>query len=358
MDVNKIKITPIETSQDIVVPFDMRWDLLNREDSYLQEESNIIKNVIGQPSNYELVRFSRRPISTNTQQVYQFNFYSASTDTWYNTYFTKLTADDVRFQSNTYRNSFFKLDFYDSTLPQTQRIYLTAILGTYQSDIDFFATLGIEPPVQPCIRYRIFSFLPAEEELFTFTDCCGEEQDWSRDPGETSLEFCVPFGSTGLFQYIFEGDEDISSIEFVFDGTNYDVFNNLGVFVIDNVCECDIEEEIPDNTYIIYKPQFTLDHVGNTEGYYLYWYEDPTLLNINEFYMRVKYFDATTGTYTVFTTNPQSNYDPNRYTIPNDDFYVRVQLNYPGRVYELVDIVTNNILTTNIWYEYVNPPVI
>jgi hypothetical protein len=73
--------------------------------------------------------------------------------------------------------------------------------------------------------------------------------------------------------------------------------------------------------------------------------------------MRAKYFDAATGTYTTFTVNPQSNY-ANRYTLPNDDFYVRVDLNYPGKVYELVDIATNNILTTNIWYEYVNPPVI
>lgn len=356
MDVNKIKITPIENSQEIVVPFDMRWDLLNREGSYLQEEQEIIKKVIGQPSNYELIRFSRRPIVSNTQQVYQFNFYSASTDTWYNTYFTKLTADDVRFQSNAYRNSFFKLDFYDSTLPQTQRIYLTAILGTYQSDIDFFATLGVPPPTLPCIRYRIISFISAEN-LFTFTDCCGEEQSWNDDDGESILDFCVPFGSTGVYQYIFEEDEDITTINLVFDGTDYDIFQNLNIFVIENVCECEVQEEIPDNSYIIYRPQFTLDHVGNTEGYYLYWYEDPTLLNINQFFMRVKYFDAATGTYTTFTVNPQSSY-ANRYTVPNDDFYVRVDLDYSGKVYELIDIATNNILTTNIWYEYVNPPVI
>jgi hypothetical protein len=357
MDVNKIKITPIENSQEIVVPFDMRWDLLSREESYLQEEKNIIEKVVGQPPNYELVRFSRRPIADITQQVYQFNFYSASTDTWHNTYFTKLTADDVRFKSSAYRNSFFKLDFYDSPLPQTQRIYLTAILGTYQSDIDFYATLGVPPPTLPCIRYRIISFVPAEETLFTYTDCCGEEQTWSSGGGQNILDFCVPFGSTGLFEYFFSEDTELSSIDFVFDGTNYDPFNNLNIFVIENTCECEVEEEIPDNSYIIYRPQFTLDHVGNTEGYYLYWYEDPTLLNINQFFMRVKYFDAATGTYTTFTINPQSNYT-NRYAVPNDDFYVRVDLYYPGRVYELVDLVTNNILSTNIWYEYVNPPVI
>jgi hypothetical protein len=354
MNVNKIKITLPETSQEIVVPFDMQWDLLNREDTVVSQDAEVIKKVIGTPPNYELVRFSRRPIANQTEQKYQFYFYSATTDTWINSYFTRFTQDDVRFFSNAYKKSFFKLDLYDTTEPQTQRIYLTVILGTYQSAIDFFATLGIEPPVLPCIRYRIISSLPADEELFTYTDCCGQIEEWSREPGQTELVFCAPFGSVANLQYSFEGDLQ-PPIDFVLDGTNYDVFNNLGVFVVSDTCECDLQEEIPLNSYIIYKPEFNLDHVGNREGYYLYWYEDPTLLNITEFFMKVKFFDGATGTYIVFTTNPQSNY-VNRYAVPNDDFYVRVPLIYSSRFYEIVDILNGNILTTCPWYEYVNPP--
>jgi hypothetical protein len=191
--------------------------------------------------------------------------------------------------------------------------------------------------------------------LFTYTDCCGTSQDWSREPGETQLEFCAPYGSTAVFQYLLDGDTDPTTLNFVLDGTNYDVFNNLGLFVIANSCECDLQALIPANSYIIYKPQFNLDHVGDKEGYYLYWYEDPSLINLTEFYMRVKFFDGKTGTYTTFTVYPQSNY-VNQFNVPNDDFYVRVPLTYAGKYYEIVEILTNNILTTSPWYEYVNPP--
>jgi hypothetical protein len=73
--------------------------------------------------------------------------------------------------------------------------------------------------------------------------------------------------------------------------------------------------------------------------------------------MRVKFFDGKLGTYTTFTVNPQSNYS-NPYTIPNDDFYVRVPLFYSNRWYDLIDIVTGNILSTCNWYEYINPPLV
>lgn len=356
MDVNKIKIKLPESSQEIVVPLGMQWDLMNREDSVIEQTQDIIKKVIGNPPNYELVRFSRRSISNITEQVYQFYFYSATTDTWLNTYFTRFTQDDVRFQSNAYKKSFFKLDFYDKIEPQTQRIYLTAILGTYQSAIDFFATLGVEPPTQPCIQYRILNTLNFQNS-FSYTDCCGESQTWQREPGgPTTLDFCAPFDSTVTFEYSIE-DAPPETLTFTLNGDNYEIVNNnVFLSLISETCECDLQEAIPSNSYIIYKPQFNLDHVGETEGYYLYWYEDPNLLNISEFYMRVKFFDGARGTYTVFTVNPQSNYGVTKYTVPNDDFYVRVPLDYYNKTYEIIEILTNNVLTTCSWYEYVNPP--
>jgi hypothetical protein len=354
MDVNKIKIKTPQLPQEIVVPLGMRWDLLNREDSIVQQDQEIIQQVIGRPINYELSRFSRRPIASLTQQTYQFYFYSASTDNWLNTYFTRFTADDVRFFSNSYKKSFFKLDFYDTPEPQSQKIYLSVILGTYQSAIDFFATLGVPPPTQPCIQYRILTSLNIENS-FSYTDCCGETQTWSRLPGgPTILDFCAPFDSVLTFNYSIEGDPQPSQT-FVLNGDFYDVFNNLQIFETSPTCECDLEEAVSSSSYIIYKPQFNLDHVGDKEGYYLYWYEDPSVLNLDEFYMRVKFFDGNTGNYTTFTVYPQLNYT-NRYTIPNNDFYVRVPLNYNSKEYDIIEILTNNSLTTCSWYEYVNPP--
>ena len=196
MDVNKIKITPIVNSQEIVIPLDMRWDLLNREDTLINEENSIIKEVIGTPTNYELVRFSRRPfdLSVNssffggqTEVRHVFKFYSGATDTWETTYLTRFNDNDIRFSSNSYKKSFFKFDFYDATSPQTQKIYLSLILQTSQS----------APFLNNCGVYRLGSLLNNTYTVtFNYTDCCGVEQTFivpdGLPPGspQSGLQFC------------------------------------------------------------------------------------------------------------------------------------------------------------------------
>jgi len=362
MDVNKIKLTAFTNNQEIVIPFDMQWDLVNREDSIISEEKNIIEQVIGQPSNYELVRFSRRPQDLQpfsltqggfTQVVHRFNFYSGVTDTWQDTYLTRFTENEVRFSSNSYKNSFFKFDLYDSTLPQTQRIYLSLILETSQST----------PFLNDCGVYRFGSLNNSFDVTLTYIDCCGVEQTFIVPSGipdgspQSGLDFCGLKGSTAT---VFRTNgvidetrtfilEDALQFQFGEPIILFHMPDGLGGYLS---CNC-----TDTNFPIIYKPEFTLDHYGDQKGYYIYWYEDETLLNISELYMRVKFFDGNTGTYTTFTVNPQSSYvDP--YRIPNDDFYVRVPFFYNERWYDLIDIATDNILSTCNWYEYTNPPLI
>ena len=74
MDVNKVKIIKSAGDKKILVPISNNWDLLNRESAIVDEESVIIKKVIGNPPNYELQRFSREVINQSTAQIYQFNF--------------------------------------------------------------------------------------------------------------------------------------------------------------------------------------------------------------------------------------------------------------------------------------------
>jgi hypothetical protein len=361
MDVNKIKIKLPTNTQEIVVPLDMQWDLVNREDSIISEEKNIIEQVIGQPPNYELARFSRRPqdlqlnsstYGGQTQIVYRFNFYSGTTDTWENTYLTRFSENEVRFFSNSYKNSFFKFDLYDSTLPQTQRIYLSIILQTSQST----------PFLNDCGVYRFLYLLDnAYTATLTYIDCCGVEQTYIVPAGlpngspVTTFDFCGLKNSTATvnatdgvnnlsFSYVLV---DALQLQFGEPIILFHMPSGLGEYLS---CNC-TDTSFP----IIYKPEFTLDHYGDQKGYYLYWYEDESLINLSEFYMRVKFFDGKLGTYTTFTVNPQSSYtEP--YTIPNDDFYVRVPLFYSNRWYDIIDIVTGNILPTCNWYEYINPP--
>lgn len=353
MDVNKIKITAFTNSQEIVVPLDMQWDLVNREDSVISEEKNIIEKVIGIPPNYELVRFSRRPrdLSLNSQTyggftevVYRFNFYSGTSNTWENTYLTRFDENQVRFSSDSFKNSFFKFDLYDTTNPTSQRIYLSIILNTNQSRVD--------TPI--CSQYR-FNSIGGE---LSFIDCCGDTVGLILNPGQL-VTFCPT--QPQVANYIVDFGAGPQNIPINIDGTEFPPPGGGPIIIpwaygpTGSECSCDFNS-VSSSVFSLL-PDFTLDHYGDQKGYYIHWYEDETLLNISELYMRVKFFDGNTGTYTTFTVNPQSSY-VNQYRIPNDDFYVRVPFFYDERWYDLIDINTNNILTICNWYEYTNPPLI
>ena len=110
----------------------------------------------------------------------------------------------------------------------------------------------------------------------------------------------------------------------------------------------------------IKKPEFVLDYVGDKEGFHIYWLRKQVYINLSEFYMTAKFFDARLGVYVRMTNTPQSNI-ANKFTFtPNDYFYYKVNLDYTNKTYEVY--ATSN-LTQRVgidgfpilWYEYVNP---
>lgn len=112
-------------------------------------------------------------------------------------------------------------------------------------------------------------------------------------------------------------------------------------------------------------PKFTLDYVGDVEGFFIYWLKKIDFLNINTFYMTAKFYNAATGTFVKMMNTPQGvlpvgteyTFDPIKY------FYYRVVLDYNKKSYRVFrfDPVTNTTirvgskLTPITWYEYVNP---
>ena len=114
-------------------------------------------------------------------------------------------------------------------------------------------------------------------------------------------------------------------------------------------------------------PDFTLDYVGDKEGFFLYWLRKKDFLNINPnpsnttetFYMTAKFFDARLGVFVKMSTQPQivinpSNpfqFNPERY------FYYKVVLDYPTYTYKIYDWQGSRVGDTSPikWYEYINP---
>jgi len=228
--------------------------------------------------------------------------------------------------------------------PKTQKNYLSVILQTSQSYIE----------IPRCVEYRILVDQGGIGTL-TYIDCCGNEQSWTKTPSNTVLTFCPSFNTTAT--YVRTLEEEIFSYDFIFDGDSYDI-DNIFVFPTGNECECSGVESSAgqSNQLPLSRPSILLDYVGNQEGFFLHWFEDRNLLNIDTFYMTAKFFNAATGQFIKFIDSAQTDF-ANPYRIPNIHFYYTVNLNYDDKTYEIVsnqtDVATNDVL----WFEYINPPI-
>lgn len=334
MIVNKLKLLSSSEDREITLPLGQNWDLLNRSDTIDSYERTILQEVIGLPVNYELDRFSRTPINDSTQQTYTFYFKKPNVDVWENsyTYSERFTLNEVRKNVNSFKNSFYKLDLYDSDDPKTQKIYLSIILRPNNGFV-------VE---RDCVEY-IFS--SKKSGTLIYSDCCNTQQSINVVADE-GVSVCSLAGTQAIFT-------TTTSSTLV----NFEV-NLPNVYSSTAVRECDCTDENstfePDNSTV---PTFYLDHIGNQESYYIYWFQDKNLLNIDSLYMTVKFFDAKDGTYTNFTTIQQNSF-ADRYNVPNDYFYYKVNFDYGNKFYEIINIINNDITTNVKWYEYENPPLV
>jgi hypothetical protein len=162
MTVNKIQLT-IPRNQDrvIQIPVMLDWDLLDPENEITAIENKITAEVAGRPIDFETDRFSHsghtRPIQRSVNQNpvpvpgspdiitdinYEFRFFSggsvngqSSVSNWVLDYRALgFNTDEVYYFSNGFKNSFFKLDFYDTPVESDQTNYLTIILPTTQGE--------------------------------------------------------------------------------------------------------------------------------------------------------------------------------------------------------------------------------
>ncbi len=107
----------------------------------------------------------------------------------------------------------------------------------------------------------------------------------------------------------------------------------------------------------IRKPKYSLDYVGDKEGFFIYWLRDKKMLNIDTFYMTAKFFSGRQGVFIRMMNRPQSTLSDKFVFNGSDYFYYKVVLDYNDFTYSVFD--TNDVrVGTNSpikWYEYINP---
>lgn len=150
MIANKIKLlfSQTVTDNEISIPVEMKFDFSDRSDSLVYYENRVLNDILNQDKDFEVARFRhfQEPITKETAINYVFNFVptgaTVNNANWYSSYeLAGFTANEVYYYSNSFKNSFFKLDLYDSTNQKTQTNYITLILPVQQG-ITENATVG------------------------------------------------------------------------------------------------------------------------------------------------------------------------------------------------------------------------
>lgn len=138
--VNKFVITQVSPiDRAINIPVQLSWDYLGQDLGIDEYQEKIVDEIIGEPKDFEVNRFAHHPDEQNkkTEINYEFYFFSGgSMDlefNWRLNYLSEgFTAQEIYYYENSFSNSFFKLDFYDTTDEKTQTNYVTIILPTQQ----------------------------------------------------------------------------------------------------------------------------------------------------------------------------------------------------------------------------------
>lgn len=127
----------------INIPVQINWDYLGIDDLLDRYESDVIREVVGDGRDFEVSRFAHAPLTGGTESTqinYEFYFYSGGSlsniNNWNTNYLNEgFTTQEIYYYTNSFSNSFFKLDFYDTVDEKRQTNYFTIILPTQQGAI-------------------------------------------------------------------------------------------------------------------------------------------------------------------------------------------------------------------------------
>jgi len=107
--------------------------------------------------------------------------------------------------------------------------------------------------------------------------------------------------------------------------------------------------------YTVKKPYFTLDYQGEKEGYFVYFFENFNVVEIDTFYVSAKFFSGLDGTYTQFINTPQNTL-LNQTEVDDEYFYIKYKLFYDTKEYNVYAPNTAFDLpaASATWYEFIS----
>ena len=137
MNVSKQILFSGFTNNRINIPINLDWEYLDVDSEIKEYETSILNELITTDKDFEVNRFFHADYENKSEINYEFYFYEggslSNTSNWKIDYRAQgFTTQEVYYYANSFRNSFFKLDLYDSPIESQQENYITIILPTQQ----------------------------------------------------------------------------------------------------------------------------------------------------------------------------------------------------------------------------------
>lgn len=136
----------IQTVNDqfINIPIEIKFDMEGREDLINEWENDVIEEILNPINDFEITKFAHKEYYVNnvmrTDINYEFYFFdylitpsAATLSNWASDYENaSFTDTEIYYFANSFKGSFFKLDFYDTNITESQTLLLSVIIPTQQ----------------------------------------------------------------------------------------------------------------------------------------------------------------------------------------------------------------------------------
>ena len=173
------------TDKDITLPIELNFDFEGREQAIEEFEKDAVKQVINDIDDFETTKFAHAPYGVNNSKTeinYQFNFFNYQAQTNFTTNpptisdllddyeYATFNDNEIFYFANSFKGSFFKLDFYDNTIPENQKILFSVILPTQQGlkEPGFIGPLLNQSPVFVKKPKFVLDYVGQDKEGFFF----------------------------------------------------------------------------------------------------------------------------------------------------------------------------------------------
>jgi hypothetical protein len=281
--VSKVRIVKGK-SLNIPISLETKFDITGQEDLIEKFSDDVLQDIINPVKDYEVSKFIHNYDDSGDNGLYiaaSFIDKSGESPFWIDEYYPQgFEERELVLFSNAVKNSFFKLDFFDTTSREKQKLQLTKIIPIYLSNLSIY-----DADYDGIADY--------EDDMVDIDGDGVDDNTAGGVSGPNEQDYIDEFGDR------FEDSSKLTRID-------------VGTYIVPNIYS---------------------NNVKNNEVSDLFVFKSLSTKPFNEFYMSCRFFNAKTGDVVRMTNDPLVDSGIN----PKKDFYYKVKLDRQKLTYEIYD---------------------